>query len=58
MCMLSWGEFPASYACQTDDAISSSGVMHIHVCLRSVGTDWNVPEPWTLLVHKILLVII
>ena len=27
---------------KTDDAIPSSVVMHVHVCLWSVGTDWNV----------------
>ena len=38
---------------KTDDAIPSSVVMHIYmtVCLWSVGTDWNVLEPWILLVH-------
>ena len=37
---------------KTDDAIPSSVVMHIHVCLWSMGTDRNVPEPWTLLVTQ------
>ena len=56
--MLSWGNYQPHRHAKTDHAILSSVVMHIYVCLWLVGSDWNVPEPLTLLVHTRLLVII